>query len=79
VRVRTGDVVRATFEFRIPTLPKGPYVIAVAVATGTQHEHVIEEWIDTAFYFESHNAFSPGGLVGIPMRRIELAVERDPA
>jgi lipopolysaccharide transport system ATP-binding protein len=79
VRVRAGDVVRATFDFRIPTLPKGPYVIAVAVATGTQHEHVIEEWIDTAFYFESHNAFTPGGLVGIPMRRIELAVERVPA
>jgi lipopolysaccharide transport system ATP-binding protein len=75
VGVRPGEVLRATFDFRMPVLPKGTYVVAVAVASGTPHEHVVEEWIDAAFYFESQASYGPNGLLGIPMRRVELRVE----
>ena len=72
VSVRAGTRIRARFSFRMPVLPKGTYAIAVAAATGTQMSHVIEEWIDEAMFFDSHNEFTVQGMIGIPVWDIEL-------
>lgn len=64
---------RAQFVFRMPTLPRGDYSIAVAVADGTQDEHVIHEWKHDALLFQSHSASVTTGLVGIPMQSISLS------
>ena len=79
VAIRAGDEIEATFDFRMPILPGGTYFVATAVATGTQSDHVIEEWIDEALQFESLNYQSIQGLVGVPMHRIRVSVQRPQA
>jgi lipopolysaccharide transport system ATP-binding protein len=74
VAVRAGDDIAAHFDFRMPVLPGGTYFVAVATATGTQADHVMEEWIDEALRFESLNYQSIQGLLGIPMHDIRVSV-----
>lgn len=77
VNISAGQTVKGTFSFIMPTLPQGTYAVAVAVATGSQKDHVIHEWINDAFFFESQNSTSVSGLVGIPMYAIEVSVVGD--
>ena len=74
ISVRAGEHIRAEFDFRMPVLRGAAYVMAVAVATGTQPDHVVEEWIDEAIRFESHNYQTIQGLVGIPMQDIRVTI-----
>jgi lipopolysaccharide transport system ATP-binding protein len=74
---RAGDMVVARFRFGMPILPKGDYSLNVAVATGTQEDHVQQHWIHDALVFKSESSSVCTGLVGIPMHSIELAVEHD--
>lgn len=72
VTVRAGHPFKATFRFQMPILPQGIYEVAPAIAVGTQQDHVIQEWINEAVFFESHNGFAVSGLVGVPMHAIEI-------
>ncbi|WP_082498078.1 ABC transporter ATP-binding protein [Pseudorhodoferax sp. Leaf267] len=72
-RCTKGDILNASFEFKMPILPKGEYSIAVALADGTQTDHVVHEWLHEALLFQSHSASVVTGLVGIPMSKISLA------
>ncbi len=74
VVAKPGDVLSTTFHFPMPSLPRGAYMIAVAVANGTQEEHVQHHWIHDALIFESHSSHTAGGLVGIPMLDISISV-----
>jgi lipopolysaccharide transport system ATP-binding protein len=74
VSAKAGTAIRAEFTFRMPVLPRGTYVLAVAVAAGTQDDHVVEEWVDEALFFESHNANTVQGLIGLPMHDIRVTV-----
>lgn len=67
-----GDLLRARFEFQMPRLPVGDYSITIAIAEGTQHEHVQHQWIFDAITFRSESTSVAAGLVGIPMTRISL-------
>lgn len=67
-----GGEVTATFCFVMPVLPRGEYSIAVAIADGTQLDHVIHEWVHEALLFQSHSASVVTGLVGIPMLDVVL-------
>lgn len=75
VAVEAGQLLRVVFEFAMPILPKGDYSIAVAVANGTQEDHVQHHWIHDALLFKSHSSSAASGLVGIPMRHIEAQVD----
>lgn len=75
VAADSGQLLRVEFEFAMPILPKGDYSIAVAIANGTQEDHVQHHWIHDAVLFKSHSSATAAGLVGIPMRRIELQVQ----
>lgn len=72
----SGDEIEATFEFRMPVLPTGDYSIGVAIADGTQNSHVQHHWIHDALIIRAHAAVTTLGLVGIPMRCIELVTHR---
>ena len=74
VPLQAGQTLVATFRFPMPLLPVGDYSIAVAVANGTQAEHVQHHWIHDAVLFRSHCTATATGLVGIPMLDIDLAV-----
>jgi lipopolysaccharide transport system ATP-binding protein len=64
----------ASFTFRMPVLPVGDYSVDVAVASGTQAEHVIHCWCHDALIFKSHASSFHQGLIGIPMLHIELSL-----
>jgi lipopolysaccharide transport system ATP-binding protein len=73
VAADAGQMLQAGFEFRMPILPMGHYSFDVAIAEGTQVEHTQADWVHDALVLESHSSSASTGLVGIPMRAIDLA------
>ena len=62
----------AYFGFSMPILPAGDYSISVAIANGTQENHVQHHWIHDAVFFRSESSSVSTGLLGIPMHEIKL-------
>jgi lipopolysaccharide transport system ATP-binding protein len=67
-------VFEANFKFRMPFLPPGDYSVTVAIAEGTQINHIQHEWIHDAIIFKSISSSIATGLVGIPMSTISLEI-----
>jgi lipopolysaccharide transport system ATP-binding protein len=67
-----GEELEARFQFQMPILPKGDYSVCVAIAEGTQEIHKQLHWIHDALVFKSVSSSASTGLIGIPMRHIEL-------
>jgi lipopolysaccharide transport system ATP-binding protein len=76
VAATTGDRLQASFSFDMPRLPAGDYSIAVGVASGSQESHRLEAWLHDALLFRSESSSVASGLIGIPMARIELDLQR---
>ena len=72
VSATAGQYLTARFEFRMPVLPAGDYSITVAVADGTQLDHVQHHWVHDALALKSHSSSVCQGLIGVPMSRIDL-------
>ncbi|AMO98691.1 ABC transporter family protein [Collimonas arenae] len=72
-----GDEVQAEFTFLMPILPPGDYSVNVAIASGTQVQHIQHHWISDAVMFKSQSSSSSTGLIGIPMHQIKLDVARN--
>ncbi len=72
VASEAGDTLEARFTFRMPILPVGDYAIAVAVADGSQFDHVQHHWIHEALCFRSLTSSVSTGLVGIPMLDVNM-------
>ena len=70
--VERGKFFIAEFIFRMPILLTGNYSITVAIAEGTQSEHIQHEWRHDALMFQSHSTSCTTGLIGIPMKNITL-------
>lgn len=68
----SGQYLTARFEFRMPVLPAGDYCVTVAVADGTQLDHVQHHWVHDALALKSHSSSVCQGLIGVPMSRIDL-------
>ncbi|MGH8032427.1 MAG: ABC transporter ATP-binding protein [Luteimonas sp.] len=72
VSVEQDENLTAAFAFRMPILAYGTYSISVAIADGTQSNHVIHQWLHDAIILSSHSTSLSTGLIGIPMHNIEL-------
>ena len=72
ITVDVGRQFVARFDFAMPILPHGQYTITVAIAEGTQEEHVQHHWMHDALLIESHSSSASTGLVGIPMHHISI-------
>lgn len=70
--VKTGKTLEASFSFYMPVLPVGDYSISVAVAEGTQEDHIQHHWIHDALIIKAHHSSVCHGLIGVPMTSIEL-------
>jgi len=70
-----GRTVCASFDFTMPILPSGDYTVSLAIADGTQEEHVQHHWLNDAITFKSHSSSVSNGLVGIPMQKIQMVVK----
>lgn len=69
---QADDVLQAEFMFDMPRLPMGHYAVIVAVADGDQEHNVQHHWIHDALQFRSECSSVTSGLVGLPMRNIQL-------
>ena len=67
-----GGELQADFVFYMPLLPSGEYSITVAIANGTQADHVQHHWIHDAVLFKSESSSVASGLIGIPMLEVKL-------
>lgn len=74
LRVESGELFCAEFRFRMPVLAAGTYSFTVAVAEGTQEDHVQHEWKHDALMLTSVATSASAGIMGIPMQAIDLAV-----
>ena len=72
-----GQQLQAEFSFDMPRMPVGHYAIDIALADGSQHDHVQHHWIQDAVHFKSESTNMATGLLGIPMRSIELRTGSD--
>ena len=71
--ISSGEKFEAEFEFRMPILPMGDYSITVALAEGTQQDHVQHHWMHDALLLKSHSSSVSTGLIGVPMNNIRLS------
>jgi lipopolysaccharide transport system ATP-binding protein len=70
--VEAGEIFTTRFVFRMPVLPVGNYSMTVAIADGSQGDHVVHQWLHDAVMFKSHSTSVSTGLIGIPMHEITL-------
>ncbi|WP_442874541.1 ABC transporter ATP-binding protein [Diaphorobacter sp. ED-3] len=77
VTCHAGGVLKAQFKFQMPILSTGNFSVTVAIANGTQDEHVQHHWIHDALHFKSESTSVSTGLIGIPMASITMEVEDD--
>lgn len=73
VRTHGGERIEARFTFAVPILTPGAYAIDVAIADGTQHDHVQQHWIHEAVAFASVTNHVGAGLIGLPMHEVTLS------
>ena len=76
VTVAADQLLEAHFNFRMPVMPVGDYSISVAIAEGTQEEHIQHQWINDALIFKVHSSSVCLGLIGVPMKEIELVIKK---
>jgi lipopolysaccharide transport system ATP-binding protein len=69
---KKGGEIVAEFDFFMPWLAQGDYIIQVAIAEGTQTHHRQLHWIHDALVFRSHHSPVSTGIIGIPMIDIRL-------
>lgn len=72
VACEEGDRLVAAFTFMMPRLATGDYSVSVAVANGSQQDHVQHHWIHDAINFKSESTSVAAGLIGIPMSNINF-------
>lgn len=68
-----SDTLCAEFSFVMPVLPVGNFFINVAVAEGTQYNHVQLHWVHDALPLQVHASRVQQALVGIPMLRLGVS------
>ncbi len=72
VFLRAGESATAIFSFTMPILETGDYSFSIAVAEGTQAEHIQHDWKHDALLLQSTSSSCTTGMVGIPMKDIRL-------
>jgi lipopolysaccharide transport system ATP-binding protein len=77
ITLPAGAVCCASFEFTMPRLPSGSYTLDAAISNGDRTNHQILNWKYDVLAFTVEAGSMVHGLVGVPMRSIRLAVERD--
>jgi lipopolysaccharide transport system ATP-binding protein len=73
--VDEGKELIVRFEFYLPILPSGDYTLSVALAEGTQENHVQHHWMHDALSVKVHSSSVCFGLIGVPMKKITMAVQ----
>ena len=75
VSVAIHEAFKARFEFVMPILRTGDYSIDVAVADGSQYEHVQQLWVYDALTLKSVTSSVCTGLIGVPIEHLCLEIK----
>jgi len=73
-----NTILLGCFQFVMPFLPRGDYSVSVAVASGSNHEHVQHHWLHDAFMLKSLSSDVHADLFGVPMSNISLEMQDPP-
>jgi len=71
-RVEAGQDFETIFDFRLPFLPAGWFSIVAAISDGTQADNIHHHWVDEALHFQVPESHVRRGLVGLPIKRVEV-------
>ncbi|MBX3586302.1 MAG: ABC transporter ATP-binding protein [Ramlibacter sp.] len=71
---KADSVLEARFGFVMPFLPRGDYSVCVALATGSNENHVQQHWINEALMLKSMANDVHADVLGIPMHEISIEV-----
>jgi lipopolysaccharide transport system ATP-binding protein len=75
--VEAGETFEGIFEFRLPMLPNGQYVVMASVADGDIHENVQHHWLHDALVINVSSSKVRYGLVGTPFDRVEIQIKHE--
>lgn len=67
LQIEKGASFVGTFRFVMPYLPRGEYAVCVAVATGSNEDHVQHHWVNEALVLRSASSEVHADVLGIPM------------
>jgi lipopolysaccharide transport system ATP-binding protein len=69
-QMTVGEICEVSFMFHMPLLATGDYSVGVALAAGTQVEHVQHHWIHDALAFKAKADPYLAGFMEIDVRAI---------
>jgi lipopolysaccharide transport system ATP-binding protein len=72
--VPAGKAFEARFEFILPRLPNGDYVLMVSVANGDLHQNIQHHLMHDALVIHVMSSQVRWGLVGVPFQKAELII-----
>jgi lipopolysaccharide transport system ATP-binding protein len=73
--VKAGQSFTAQFEFKLPMLPNGQYVVMASVANGNLYNNIQHHYVHDALIVHVSSSQIRWGLVGIPFNKVSLEVE----
>ena len=75
--ISPGQHFRAEFDFRLPMLPNGEYVVVVSVADGNLQENIQHNYLHDAYVITVSSSDVRWGLVGLRFERVTLEIDND--
>lgn len=75
--VKAGESFFAEFEFKLPMLPNGQYVVMASVADGSLHKNIQHHFMHDGLIVNVISSQIRWGLVGIPFQKVSLTVSHD--
>ncbi|MEP2758561.1 MAG: ABC transporter ATP-binding protein [Hyphomicrobiales bacterium] len=74
--IKPGKEMVANFTFQLPYLHAGDFSVTVAIAEGTEADHIQHHWIDDAMFLSVPTSHFSHGLMGVPMLDIKVETNR---
>ena len=75
--VKAGQCFTAEFDFHLPMLPNGQYVVMASVADGDLYDNKQHHYLHDAYVINVSSSKVRWGLVGLPFERVSLEVKHD--
>lgn len=63
---KKGDIIEVVYDFKLPRLMKGLYLVCTAIAQGTQDNHVMLTWLHSVMQIEIVNQGFNSSYIEIP-------------
>lgn len=66
IKGRKGDIIEVVYDFKLPRIMKGLYLVCTAIAQGSQENHVMLTWLHAVMQIEIVNSGFNSGYIEIP-------------